>query len=169
MVFWCNGGGVSWPEELHVFRQDLSPVGFVDLMSTFPDVSVWRGGYDALTYSDGLMRATATLEESGAEEPITRQLTVGMANGQLVVVGESAPVPCPEYGETARRGDGVPTPCESIAGLQRVLSSLGYQVTDDGQFGPGTEAAVMAFQADYGLPVTGIIDPETWYTLLPPG
>ena len=169
VVFWCNGGGVSWPDELHVFRQDLTPVGFVDLMSTFPDVDVWRGGYDSLTYAEGLMRASATLEESGAEPPVTRQLTIGMANGQLVVTGESAPAPCPEYGETAKRGDGVPTPCESIAGVQRVLAGLGYQVTDDGQFGPGTEAAVMAFQADYGLPVTGIIDAETWYTLLPPG
>ena len=168
VVFWCNGGGVSWPDELHVFRQDLSPVGLVNLISTFPDVSVWRGGYDALAYSDGLMRATATLEESAAEQSVTRQLTIGMANGQLVVAAERAPVPCPEYGETAQRGDGVPTPCESIAGVQRVLAGLGYQVADDGQFGPGTEAAVMAFQADYGLPVTGIIDPETWYTLLPP-
>jgi hypothetical protein len=75
---------------------------------------------------------------------------------------------CPEYGQTTQQGDGIPTPCERIAGLQRVLASLGYVVTPDGQYGPRTVAAVRAFQRDHGLPTTGTIDPQTYYAILPP-
>ena len=166
--FNCNGGGVSWPEELHVFRGDMTPIGFVDLIDTYPDFLVWRANYQSLSYNDGAFHAHVFLEESAVEPTAERVMTITMAGGQLVVVGEGPPVECPSYGELARRGDGIPTPCESIAGVQRVLDSSGYPVADDGQFGPGTEAAVKAFQADYGLPVTGEIDATTWYTLLPP-
>lgn len=38
-------------------------------------------------------------------------------------------------------------------------------VAIDGSFGPSTEAAVRAFQEAYGLPVSGIVDEETWVTL----
>ncbi|MEQ1699535.1 MAG: peptidoglycan-binding domain-containing protein [Ilumatobacteraceae bacterium] len=168
VVFDCSGGGVSWPQELHVFRADLTPIGFVDLTDAYPDLLVWRAGYQWLSYSDGKFHAQVILEESAVDPIAERGMTIAMAGGRLVVDGEGPPAQCPEWGELARRGDGVPTPCESIAGVQRVLASLGYAVEDDGQFGPATEAAVMAFQADYGLPVTGEIDATTWYTLLPP-
>ncbi len=39
------------------------------------------------------------------------------------------------------------------------------EVAIDGVFGPATEAAVRAFQEAYGLPVTGIVDEETWESL----
>lgn len=39
------------------------------------------------------------------------------------------------------------------------------EVAIDGIFGPATEAAVRAFQQTYGLPVTGIVDEETWVQL----
>lgn len=35
----------------------------------------------------------------------------------------------------------------------------------DGTFGPGTTAAVKKFQTKYGLPVTGIVDTQTWEKL----
>lgn len=38
-------------------------------------------------------------------------------------------------------------------------------VSEDGIFGPATENAVKAFQAEYGLPVTGRVDERTWDTL----
>ncbi len=38
-------------------------------------------------------------------------------------------------------------------------------VAIDGIFGPATEDAVRAFQRAYGLPVTGIVDEETWIDL----
>ncbi len=39
------------------------------------------------------------------------------------------------------------------------------EVAIDGSFGPATEAAVRAFQEAYGLPVTGVVDEETWESL----
>ena len=55
--------------------------------------------------------------------------------------------------------------------FQYFLSVLGEnlevipQITIDGIFGGATEDAVRAFQRAYGLPVTGIVDEETWVQL----
>jgi len=63
------------------------------------------------------------------------------------------------------RGDGVDTPCAAVEQLQVRLVTFGAVLTIDGEFGPNTEAAVKAFQADQGLPVTGQVDPATWTAL----
>jgi len=39
------------------------------------------------------------------------------------------------------------------------------EIAIDGSFGHATEAAVRAFQSAYGLPVTGVVDEETWKEL----
>ncbi len=46
--------------------------------------------------------------------------------------------------------------------LQRLLNTLGYNLTIDGDFGPKTEAAVKKFQKEQGIPVDGIAGPQTW-------
>jgi Putative peptidoglycan binding domain len=51
---------------------------------------------------------------------------------------------------------------DSVELLQQALDALGYDVgTPDGVFGPGTEEAVKAFQADSGLAADGIAGPTT--------
>lgn len=40
------------------------------------------------------------------------------------------------------------------------------EITIDGIFGPNTRAAVIGFQTLFGLPVTGIIDSDTWYAII---
>jgi peptidoglycan hydrolase-like protein with peptidoglycan-binding domain len=52
--------------------------------------------------------------------------------------------------------------------LQQRLATLGYDVgTPDGNFGPGTEAAVIAFQTDKGIsPADGVVNQATWNALL---
>ena len=54
---------------------------------------------------------------------------------------------------------------EQVADLQDKLRKRGYAVAIDGVFGPGTEVAVMHFQASHGLQADGIVGPETWAKL----
>jgi hypothetical protein len=53
-------------------------------------------------------------------------------------------------------------PDEVIANVQAALQQLGYYPYEiDGVMGPLTEAAIANYQRDYGLPVTGAVDPPT--------
>lgn len=50
-----------------------------------------------------------------------------------------------------------------VAMLQGVLKTgFGYTGAIDGVFGPATEAVVRQYQANSGLPVTGMMDEQTW-------
>ncbi len=63
---------------------------------------------------------------------------------------------------TVRRGDAG----EAVKGVQNQLKAKGYAVTVDGQFGPGTEAAVMSFQRSQGQFEDGIVGMNTWNGLV---
>ena len=53
-----------------------------------------------------------------------------------------------------------------VAEIQGALASLGYDVSADGDFGPGTVAAVKDFQAMHGMEVDGTVGPTTYEALL---
>lgn len=48
-----------------------------------------------------------------------------------------------------------------VAGLQRIIGALGFDLDADGWFGPGTENVVRWFQRTNGLVVDGIAGPKT--------
>ena len=50
--------------------------------------------------------------------------------------------------------------CVSI--IQRLLNKRGNKLTDDGDFGPRTDAAVKRFQRKVGLTPDGVVGPQTW-------
>jgi peptidoglycan hydrolase-like protein with peptidoglycan-binding domain len=50
--------------------------------------------------------------------------------------------------------------------VQFLLRERGHHVAVDGVFGPATEAAVKTLQTSKGLPTTGMLDPQTWTTLI---
>lgn len=72
--------------------------------------------------------------------------------------------------ETLHIGDEGPV----VETLQRLLCERGYRVDVDGDFGPLTEAAVRAFQAQNldrrgePLKVDGVVGPVTWWSLASP-
>lgn len=53
-------------------------------------------------------------------------------------------------------------PANSVAGCQARLRNLGFSIDRiDGEFGPQSEAAVLAFQRQFGLEMTGELDDAT--------
>lgn len=67
--------------------------------------------------------------------------------------------PCPSpYLRQGSRGN-------SVRSLQQRLSDIGYNVSVDGNFGPGTCAAVKACQGKNGLSDDGVVGPKTWAAL----
>jgi peptidoglycan hydrolase-like protein with peptidoglycan-binding domain len=53
----------------------------------------------------------------------------------------------------------------SVSDLQRRLNAHGAHLAVDGDFGPRTQAAVLAFQRSHGLAVDGVVGPHTWAAL----
>ena len=49
----------------------------------------------------------------------------------------------------------------TVSNLQAALNQAGYKLTQDGRFGPQTEAAVKKLQEDHGLTADGIVGPAT--------
>lgn len=68
----------------------------------------------------------------------------------------NAPIPM-EVNMLLRKGDRG----EAVARVQQALRDEGFDIVVDGIFGPGTEAAVRAFQERSGLIVDGIVGPNT--------
>lgn len=57
----------------------------------------------------------------------------------------------------------------ALAGKETAVSFAPYSGSIDGQFGPLTEAAVRALQAWASVPVTGVVDDNTWFVWMTPG
>ena len=67
----------------------------------------------------------------------------------------------PQTRPTIRRG----STGKHVKYLQQRLSELGYWLSVDGQFGPGTESQVRSFQRSNGLSADGGVGPATWSAL----
>ena len=78
----------------------------------------------------------------------------------ILLVGQTA-IRASAATPVLRRGD----KNASVSLLQTKLNAAGYQVGTDGDFGPGTDAAVKQFQAAKGLTADGIVGPRTWAAL----
>lgn len=59
---------------------------------------------------------------------------------------------------TLKQGDSGP----EVENLQKKLNELGAALTEDGNFGWRTKAAVTSLQSDVGVKVSGTVDADTW-------
>jgi len=110
--------------------------------------SVLRAGLGALTALVMLLATTGTCVASGAVEPV-----------RLAAMADAAPL-------AEGMGYGATAEAKRVRVLQRTLRQLGWAPGRvDGLFGPRTEAAVLRFQAAFGLAVDGAAGPQVWNAL----
>jgi len=75
--------------------------------------------------------------------------------------GNSQDIPVPQTLFRGAKGD-------DVKELQRLLNQRGYELAVDGDFGPITEAAVIAFQKANKMEENGIVWGKVWTALLQP-
>jgi hypothetical protein len=93
--------------------------------------------------------ASATADASGTAAPPPAPVDTG---------GSSSP---PYPGSVLRQG----SKGANVQTMQQRLSDLGYALSVDGNFGPGTRAALEEFQGKEGIACDGCCGPGTWAAL----
>ena len=114
-----------------------------------------------MNYSDNKSAGTCGYSFHLCIEAFGDLEAAGNATEPLIIEGVSqgaeAGIPRMSY-TTLRNG----SKGDDVVTLQNALAALGYlSGSIDGDFGPGTENAVKAFQADHGLAANGIADQTT--------
>ncbi len=122
-----------------------------------------NGGYNGL--DDRIMyyeRAKKVLskDDSGDAQDATPDATPAApaASSAPPAAGGDAPAYPGAVLRQGSKGDAVQT-------MQQRLSDLGYSLDVDGNFGPGTGRAVVAFQQKCNLGSDGMVGPATWAAL----
>ena len=85
--------------------------------------------------------------------------------------GESAPPTtageCDEYTTNAQYPLKLCDTGYDVLLVQQALAAQGFDVPTSGNFDPATDAAVRAYQEQFGLTVDGLVGRETWTHLVP--
>jgi hypothetical protein len=117
-------------------RRVVALVAAVSILVLVILVAVLQGGDDAADEPEPTVTPTETTAAPGTEAQ------------QNLQIAESGTLSEGDEGSRVRR-------------LQRALAQLGFDVSPDGVFGPGTTAAVRSFQEDAGLDADGAVGPQT--------
>src|ERR1039457_3868068 len=75
-------------------------------------------------------------------------------------------VPALQPWAVLREGSNSLWPPVTVRSLQYLLDARGARLAVDGQFGPKTRAAVVAFQRSHGLGASGVVYAATWQQLI---
>ena len=124
-----------------------------------------NGGYNGLDdRTKYYNRAKQVLNKDDAvdasaavETPPAAVAAAAVAVSAPVVAGQAPPYP----GMVLRQG----SKGADVQTMQQRLADLGYAIGVDGNFGPGTRAAVVDFQGKKGLTNDGSCGPATWAAL----
>ena len=118
-----------------------------------------------------MMKLLGFEQIDGVFGPVTRNTVIAFQEGEGLpadgVVGDSTWQRMPVDPDTPvlKRG----STGSAVSGLQNALHTVGGPAspTDpgpvDGDFGPRTEAAVKAYQAQHALATDGVVGPRTWW------
>jgi hypothetical protein len=123
----------------------------------------------------------AAARPSGRKSDISRDHDMGEFRSRVAALIASPAAAVEQREKRGPRKDGKPWypgprkigmhgkasgPGAFIAMIQKRLNDWGHKVKVDGDFGPSTRDAVVAFQKQRGLsPVSGAVGPRTWYAL----
>lgn len=167
--FWKDADLTATPKYASNHCPDVSANGMIKLCSqtgkigSIPDepgLVVWKDGHIGVYIGGGY-----TIEMRGFDyDCVKRKVSAGpwtkwgrLPKSMIIYDGDKAP-------DTTDDALRIGCTGQAVIELQEDLLALGYRLPEygaDGDFGSETEAAVKAFQADMGLPVTGIADAET--------
>jgi predicted chitinase len=118
-----------------------------------------NGGYngldDRIKYYDRAKRVLN--KDDGATTPAAADVAADAAACPPAVSGQAPAYP----GSPLRQG----SKGANVQAMQGRLSDLGFSVSVDGNFGPGTATAVKAFQKSKNLSSDGVVGPGTWAAL----
>ena len=119
-----------------------------------------NGQADRVMYYERAKKVLSKDDSAGTSAPAP--VTFSAAAGAAVATAPAAAGSAPAYpGTPLRQG----SQGASVQTMQQRLSDLGNSLTVDGNFGPGTHAAVVAFQGSKGLTADGVVGPATWAAL----
>ncbi len=97
---------------------------------------------------------TAQGNDSDGGQVMLRERKVTLVKAFAVPLAlDSAPLAKPSNNDELKRGDAG----TSVTTLQKLLFDLGFSITVDGVFGPGTESIVKEFQQKHFMEATGIV------------
>lgn len=123
------------------------------------------GTYDLVSWQDDAVLINA-LAAACSQMP---QQPVAVASGQLVRGLGPERIETAEQLEQVKVGEQITVMYPSvIRRMQQNLKTRGQSITVDGDFGPGSQNALKAFQTQTGLPATGFPDARTLIALFAP-
>ena len=96
------------------------------------------------------------IDSKGEEQPMTRNFLLDHWSGKVSWV-------YPLNKLEAFLKEGMRTP--GVLEVQKSLNKIAHTVKTTGYYGPLTIREVIKFQREYGLPVDGVVGPETWALL----
>jgi putative chitinase len=121
-----------------------------------------RGGLNRFADQDDILAITRAIN-GGTNGLADRRACLARAKTALAAARQ--PVPADPADEAPRPALRPGAKGADVEALQRALKAAGHPVAVDGDFGPGTEAAVKRLQSGAGLKADGIVGRATWAAL----
>ena len=156
------------PEMVNV--EKLNVLGVADGMVVVEVPAVPSSTASTDEETTGEAGAESTVEATETAEPTSEaegEEKVGfvMLEDILTIIPSLDYTSLPTVGEWTDLGQGARG--DAVAAAQEALIGLGIlEGSADGKFGPATGGAISAFQTEKGLPVTGVLDLKTYFTII---